>query len=326
MKKKAISKAVKSSIDRLEKEKSRKQFADSVLAVQPADTSNALVVESNDGNGNDGDNATQNLPPLPTPEQLGITISTGFAGDTLKVSSGDTINFPVTISWDASIGSLLVVPASSANTMDLVQLGVSQESSRMVKDGREIAQITFNYKLIAKDYGDLLIPPLRFDIPTATGQTLNLKSDPVPVHAEPKSGSLIIVILVVVALAWVIGIVRRVRRKAKAKKQLEKWKDALGAIRERMLVLKQRVNVADSREWLLELESICKEFVALRFHAKDASTINLDNLVKAGSLEGWEHLVEEFAHARYGGGIRDSFENKETWKLAMSLMELEEEE
>ena len=39
-----------------------------------------------------------------------------------------------------------------------------------------------------------------------------------------------------------------------------------------------------------------------------------------------EHLIDEFAHARYGGGKRDGFENKETWKLAMQLMGLKEEE
>ena len=37
-------------------------------------------------------------------------------------------------------------------------------------------------------------------------------------------------------------------------------------------------------------------------------------------------LVDEFAHARYGGGKRDGFENKETWKLAMQLMGLKEDD
>ena len=57
-----------------------------------------------------------------------------------------------------------------------------------------------------------------------------------------------------------------------------------------------------------------------------ASAVNLDNLVKDGKLEGWESLVEEFAHARYGGGKRDGFENKETWKGAMTLMGISEED
>jgi hypothetical protein len=49
-------------------------------------------------------------------------------------------------------------------------------------------------------------------------------------------------------------------------------------------------------------------------------------LVKDGKLEGWEGLVEEFAHARYGGGKRDGFENRETWKTAMKLMGISEED
>ena len=98
--------------------------------------------------------------------------------------------------------------------------------------------------------------------------------------------------------------------------------------------------VADSREWLLELESICKEYVLHLFGASAcgiaanagdagmpaASAVNLDALVADGKLDGWKPLLEEFAHARYGGGKRDSFENKETWKLAMTLMGIKEDE
>ena len=57
-----------------------------------------------------------------------------------------------------------------------------------------------------------------------------------------------------------------------------------------------------------------------------ASAVNLDALVADGKLDGWKPLLEEFAHARYGGGKRDSFENKETWKLAMTLMGVKEED
>ena len=98
------------------------------------------------------------------------------------------------------------------------------------------------------------------------------------------------------------------------------------------MVLKQRVNTADSREWLLELESVCKGYVANHLGIADgsgdvaaASAVNLDALVKDGQLEGWDTLVQEFAHARYGGGKRDGFENRETWKAAMRLMGVEEE-
>lgn len=330
MKKNAISKALKEEQNKIAKKEARKKFADSVLSVPPQDTTNVLAVEP-DSASVDVDDDEGAMPQLPTPEQLGITVSTGFAGDTLKVTRGDTINFPVTVSWNANSGSLLVLPVSSANTMDIVQLGVSQESSRMVKDGKELAQITFNYKLVVKDGGDLLIPPLHFEIPTQMGQSLKLKSDAVPVQAGDKVETFTTVIGVVAVVLFVVAWIWRMRRKAKIKKVLTKHKNAMYALREHMMVLKMRVNMADSREWLLELEGVCKEFVALKLgiagslESAAASAVNLDNLVNEGKLEGWESLVKEFALARYGGGKRDSFEIKEIWKTAMQLMGINEE-
>jgi len=321
MKKNANTKAVKATKAKKAKAETQEKNADSLLVAAKNDSTNVLAVQP-DSVAQDAANELQ----LPTPEQLGISISTGLSGAPLKVTVGDTIDFPVTVSWSVQGSAILVVPTSSANAKGLLQLGVSQESSRTVKDGKELAQITFNYKLVVQDTGNLNIPAMRFEIPTPMGQSLDLRSDSVPLRADAPVSMLPIAVGFVVALCLVIAGVWRVHRRAKAKKVLEKWRDSLSAIRERMAVLKQRVMVADSREWLLELESVCKEYVALRFHAKDASTVNLDNLVKEGVLDGWEHLVEEFAHARYGGGIRDSFENKETWKLAMSLMGLEEDE
>ena len=322
MKKNANTKALKPVKAKKAKAETQEKSADSLLVATKIDSTNVLAVEPDSSSVGDTANELQ----LPTPEQLGISISTGLSGAPFQVTVGDTIDFPVTVSWSVQGSAILVVPTSSANAKGLLQLGVSQESSRMVKDGKELAQITFNYKLVVQDTGNLNIPAMRFEIPTPMGQSLDLRSDSVPLRADAPVSMLPIAVGVVVALCLVIAGLWRVRRRAKAKKVLEKWRDSLSAIRERMAVLKQRVMVADSREWLLELESVCKEYVALRFHAKDASTVNLDNLVKEGVLDGWEHLVEEFAHARYGGGIRDSFENKETWKLAMSLMGLEEDE
>ena len=172
------------------------------------------------------------------------------------------------------------------------------------------------------------IPTMRFEIPTPTGQSLDLRSDSVPIRVDAPFNAMPFIAGGVVGVCVLLAALCRMRKRAKAKAELAKWNGALSAIRERMMVLKQRVNVADSREWLLELEGACKSYAALRFGASEseASSINLDNLVKDGALEGWEHLIEEFAHARYGGGNRDSFENKETWKLAMQLLGLEEDE
>ena len=278
------------------------------------------------------DSAVQDSAPalqMPTPEQLGISIVSGPEGGLPAVTVGDTFEFPVTVSWSVQGSALLVVPTGSANAKGLTQVGLSQESARSVKDGKEVASITFTYKIAAQDTGNLHVPALRFEIPTQVGQPLDLRSESVDVRVDEPFNPLPIVVGIVVALLVLCAGLWRAKRRAAARKAVAARNAAQDALREKMMVLKQRVNTADSREWLLELESICKEFVAGKFPELaegTADAVNLDALVKDGKLEGWESLVEEFAHARYGGGKRDGFENRETWKAAMKLMGVSEEE
>ena len=262
---------------------------------------------------------------MPTPEQLGISITAGPQGGMPAITVGDTFDFPVTVCWSVQGSALLVVPTASANAKGLTQVGMSQESARSVKDGKEIASITFTYKIAAADTGNLHIPALRFEIPTQVGRPIDLRSESVDVRVNEPFNPLPIVVGLVVALLVLCAGLWRVKRRAAARQAIAARDAAKDALRARMLVLKQRVNTADSREWLLELESICKEYVAEKFGLA-ASAVNLDTLVKDGQLEGWESLVEEFAHARYGGGKRDGFENKETWKGAMKLMGISEDD
>ena len=281
---------------------------------------------------------------MPSAEQLGISIVAGPQGGMPAVTVGDTFEFPVTVSWSVQGSALLVVPTGSANAKGLTQVGMSQESTRSVKDGKEIASITFTYKIVAGDTGDLHVPAMRFEIPTPMGQPLDLRSESVDVHVNEPFNPLPFAVGVIVAICVLLAGLWRVKRRNAAREAVAAKNAAESALRAKMLVLKQRVNTADSREWLLEHESICKEYVAAKVpewytelaevpaegpaagEASAASAVNLDTLVKDGKLEGWEAIVEEFAHARYGGGKRDAFENKETWKAAMNLMGISEDE
>ena len=258
---------------------------------------------------------------LPSPEQLGISVS---SGPVPALTLGDTFDYQVTVSWSVQGSSLLVVPVSSATAKGLTQLGMSQESARSVKDGAEVASITFTYKLKAQDTGNLNIPALRFEIPTALGSSIDLRSESVPVRVDAPFNPLPLAVGAVVAVCVLLAGLWRTRRRAAARAAEAAKSAAEQALCERMAVLKQRVNVADSREWLLELEEACKEFVQEKLGLA-AAGVNLDALVKDGKLEGWESLVEEFAHARYGGGQRDGFQNLETWKAAMRLMDIKED-
>ena len=316
------------------------KVGNAVLVKEPSADSAALVVPVNDstavldaGIAADSLNAqgtAPEMPELPTPEQLGISITAGTPGAALKATVGDTIYFPVTVSWSVNGSAILVVPTSTANAKGILQLGVSQESSRSVKDGKEMAQITFNYKLLAQDTGNLNIPAMRFEIPTPTGQSLDLRSDSVPVRVDAPFNALPFVAGGAVGVCVVLAALWRMRKRSRERAKVAANNAFENNLREKMLVLKQRVMVADSREWLLELEGICKEYAFEKFGAAEgtasASAVNLDALVADDKLDGWKPLLEEFAHARYGGGKRDSFENKETWKLAMTLMGVKEED
>lgn len=266
---------------------------------------------------------------MPTAEQLGISITSGVVGadgavQPLSVTVGDTFEFPVTVSWNVNGSALLVVPTSSATAKGLEQVAVSQESARAVKDGKEMASITFTYKIVAQDTGDLNVPAMRFEIPTPMGKSIDLRSDSVPVRVNEPVSVLPFVVGGVVALCIVAAGLWRMKRRAKARAVAAEKNAAAEELKEQMLVLKRRAASADSREWLLELEKICKMYAAERSHL-DAEAVNLESLAKSGDLEGWDALLEEFAHARYGGGKRDAFENRETWKAAMRLMGIEEE-
>lgn len=258
---------------------------------------------------------------LPSPEQLGISVS---SSPVPALTVGDTFDYQVTVSWSVQGSSLLVVPVSSATAKGLTQLGMSQESARSVKDGAEVASITFTYKLMVQDTGNLSIPALRFEIPTVLGSSIDLRSESVPVRVDAPFNPLPLAMGAVVAVCVLLAGLWRTRRRAAARAAEAAKSAAARSLRERMDVLKQRVNVADSREWLLELEGACKEYVQDKLGLA-AAAVNLEALVKEGKLEGWESLVEEFAHARYGGGQRDGFQNLETWKAAVRLMDIKEE-
>lgn len=279
------------------------------------------VAENPDGLVSDSGVVEQNIP-MPTPEQLGISIVAGPPSKAVFV--GDTFDYPVTVSWSVNGSALLVLPTNGATAKGLEQIGMSQESARTVKDGKEIASITFTYKIVAQDTGNLNIPVLKYEIPTQMGTPLTLRTDSTPVRVDEVYSTAPVFVGIAVAAFVISAGLWRLKRRAANRSALAAKKASESALQGKMMVLKQRVNSADSRAWLLELESLCKEYAAERF-ALDAPKVNLETLQKQGDLDGWEPLLEEFANARYGGGKREGFENRESWKLAMKLMGLDEE-
>ena len=232
-----------------------KENAPDTALVVPTDSLNASgvldAVDSSNAVGDagpvDGDSA--GMPVLPTAEQLGITITAGNAASAgnaagnapLSATVGDTINFPVTVSWSVNGSAILVVPTSSANAKGILQLGVSQESSRSVKDGKEMAQITFNYKLVMQDTGNLNIPAMRFEIPTPMGQSLDLRSESVPIRVDAPFNAMPFIAGAVVGACVLLAALWRMRKRANARATAAAKSAFENALREKMVVLEECV-------------------------------------------------------------------------------------
>ncbi len=255
------------------------------------------------------------------PVQIGISVHASPLPST--IFKGDTFEYRVNVTWQAPAGqsAVLVVPTGSANAKGITQIGLWEEHSQAVQNGNSVSNTQFVYKLVADDSGNVSIPSLRFQIPSANGP-FEFQSESVSFRVEEHSNAPFFAVFGALALVILVGVCiflqKRKKRSEETKKAKQKEDDAL---LEEFLLLKKRIAKAESRAWLLDLEKICKSWATKRY-----GNDNLEELVKSGSLEGWESLIEEFAHARYGGGNRDAFQNKETWKLAAKLLNIEEDE
>lgn len=266
---------------------------------------------------NDSLNAVENSP---EPLEIGISIRTDSVPN---VVCGDTFELKVNVSWQAPAtqGSLLILPTGSASTKGITQLGIREEHSRTVQGENAVSKTQFIYTLLADDTGSVSIPPLRFQIPTQDGAK-EFQSESVSFYVESPSNAAVCLAgllgLLLVAAGILTAIFNR-KKRLEAKRSAARQEEL--ALTEEFLLLKKRVAKADSRTWLLDLERICKSWAKSRY-----GNDSLEELAKAGTLVGWEPLLEEFAHARYGGGARDAFENKESWKMAAKLLNIEDEE
>lgn len=256
-----------------------------------------------------------------SPVEIGISVHTDSLPTIVK---GDTFEFKVNVSWTAPSreSAVLILPKSSANAKGITQIGLREEHSRVLQGESSVSNSQFIYTLSADDTGNVSIPALRFEIPTAKGP-FEFQSESVQFHVDAPSGAFVptvfgLLALLIVALG--VGLVLREKKRSASRKRNARDEEN-AALQREFLLLKRRVANADSRTWLLELEKLCKSWAKKRF-----GNDNLEELSRNGSLEGWDALLETFAHARYGGGVRAAFENRETWKLAAKLLNIEEDE
>jgi hypothetical protein len=222
---------------------------------------------------------------------------------------GDTITMSVEVTWTSAPHPWLILPQTSPENAKLQQIQVATEQSRTLDAGVPKQAIVVKYRMLAKDTGVAEIPALSFQIPTQN-EAMTLQTEPAKIHIqEPVHWGLwfgILAGLVVLGLAvfnW------RIRKNAR--KQVEQEaRQKIAALEKDFALLGTRCMTADPRTWILELEGVCNQALALKGTVAEE---NRPDLVR---------LQDAFAQARYGGGPRDAWANKEWWRLAKKIFSL----
>ncbi len=253
-------------------------------------------------------------------EAFPVTLKVSSPGHSLTV--GDTFEILVSAERTAPDGFLLLMPASTVSAKGLEQIAVRQESGHTVRDGKQWAESHIIYTVVAKDTGTFEMAPLRVLSSSIRGNT-ELQTDPFSVSVRPETSPAVFMtgflILICLAGALVLFFLKRRRflaQKGKAHKHVEEMQ----RLRDDFNLLKLRASNLDSREFMAALEKLCMSWASLQY-----GDSGLEELATQGFLEGWDHLLAEFAHARYGG-IRESYMNLEMWKTAETLMNLNQED
>ncbi|NLO24075.1 MAG: hypothetical protein GX116_07095 [Fibrobacter sp.] len=235
-----------------------------------------------------------------------------------QVLLGDTFDIKVLVSWQGE-ASLLLLPLNSVNSKGLEQISVKQESGRLLQNSKIHSENTFTYKIVALDTGEWQVPSLKILSPISQNKNLELETEPFTMRVETPFQFLPLISSVLFLMVFFAFIYWKQKKRRQKQEQIKSERSFEENHKEAFLILKQRVNTADSREWLLALEKNCAGW------AQHSLKIDSLELLVDQNPE-WNLLLEEFKHARYGGGFRDSFMNLETWKLAAKLMSFSEDE
>lgn len=264
------------------------------------------------------DSLAEEAPParVPTAEELGLNVAASLSSKNVTV--GDTLDFTVQVSWTAP-HVLPLLPQSSVNVRGIDQVGLRQVSSREMNESKVLSKNEFVYTLAVTDTGELSIPALDFVVPMEGGRSLKVSSEAVSFRAGAEWSPLPLIAGLVCAVAVVLAFVFRRRRQLERQKRRRELEAAKMAVLDEMLVLKGRVEIAESRDWIRSLEEAVRHFALWKFGEGD-----LEKLAKAGKLEGWKETLALFSETRYGGGQKDSIALREVWKGAFLLMDLEE--
>lgn len=248
---------------------------------------------------------------METAEQYGLKASVDAPS---TVHKDDTVHLTVHVTWTSAPQAWLLLPQNSPEGSKLTQVNVSTDQVRAVHNGTETPEIQVKYLLIAKDTGTAAVPAMQFQLPLASGGSIQLSSEPVNIQVlAPVAWGLWLAILGAVVLAGVAAFfVLRQKKQAKAKQGIVDVQKK--QLKDKFETLASRVQAAEPRTWIRELEDLCNEVKV------QGATLAPEQ------AQQWAKLQDAFAQARYGAGPRDTWENKEWLRIARSVLNIHDSE
>ena len=228
-----------------------------------------------------------------------------------KAKQGDTLDIVVHVTWTSAPHAWLVLPQNSPECAQLVQVSLATEQTRTVSAGKETPEIRMHYRMLAKDTGTAQIPALHYEIPVQSG-ALQLATEPASLQVGAATNILSWVLLAVGLLALNAGLLFWLRVRRAKRGLVQRESAARRKLRADFETLAGRVNAADPRAWMIELESL----YAMVPRSE----------VSAEQTEARKKLEELFAQSRYGGGPRDQWELHEWIRIARTALDLKRTE
>lgn len=228
-----------------------------------------------------------------------------------EVRLADTFEIIVEVTWKQAPHSWLLLPQNSPESKSVSLVSqFSAQSQTLSESGYKPSQ-QIHYRLVASDTGSTEIPAVQFKLPLAQGGEISLQSNPLPLVVKAPVawglwGGIAFVILAVALVA--VFFKRKQQRKLAQQLQDQLIIDQFAESFEQHA---NRVLAANPSQWLIEFLPIVESGLLLL--KKGAFALSAEQSLFIESLR----KAQE--QARYGGGPRDAWENKEKLREARNI-------
>jgi hypothetical protein len=276
------------------------------------------------------------LPVIANPEDTALTVAdsvvimspkilTKSSLSSQKIKTGIPFELTLEAEWQ-EVPYLILADAHLKISGD--QIKVLNKTATQVKElrqGKAFQTFKVIYTLLSDSAGAFKVDKASFSfrspVPIAS-QSLRL--DPIEITAPTPYLYYVLALVFLLSLTLVF-VLLNFRKKQRARGEQSQAEDFGAALR----LFGKRIGVVDSREWLLELEALVQRYQkqnedpVLQTDPAGKQNFSQDELQR---YEDYMMLEKDFAFARFAGGKRAPYQNKETLRRAYRCLKIEKEE